>query len=48
MTWWQAAPVLLLIAAAAVVAFRWLLALERRTGDHAERLARVEGRRDPK
>jgi hypothetical protein len=38
--------VVIVLAGAAI--FRWLLALQRRTIDHAERIARLEGRQGPR
>lgn len=44
----QYAPgaVAIMLVIALVVGFRWLITLQRRVNDHAERIAHIEGQRD--
>jgi hypothetical protein len=44
-SWLTAAPAALSVIALVVV-FRWLLSLQRRSADHAERIAHLEGEND--
>lgn len=43
---WVAYPLTFFVVAAFVVGFRWLVSLSRKVNEHAERIARMEGRQD--